>query len=259
MRLVDLTVPITSRRIPGLSDFQNSIMSAQIQYMDHKSTVPSAAAVLGCKPEHLQDGLGYAGELMTLTTHVGTHLDAPWHFGPMSQGNPAMTIDQIPLDWCFADGVVLDVRHLEPRARIEIADLQQALDKLPYRLKPFDIVLVRTGWDRFLGKPEYLSNYPGMTRESTLWLVEQGVHIIGIDTLGFDRPFEVMADEFKKTGNAAVLWESHYAGTTRPYCHIEKLANLGHLPAVGFRLCCFPIPVERASAGWIRAVAILPE
>jgi len=257
MRFVDLTVPITSRRVPGLSDLFNSIMSAQIQYVDHKGTLPMATAVFGCKPEDLPNGLGWAHEVVTMTTHIGTHIDAPYNYGPMSQGKPSMTADQIPLDWCYADGVVLDVRHLLPRARIEIKDLEEALAKIPYVLKPYDVVLVRTGWDRYLGTPQYVSDYPGMTRDSTLWLVEHGVRVIGIDTLGFDRPFNVMAEEFKNTGNPEVIWESHYAGTTRPYLHIEKLANLGHLPPTGFKLCCFPIPVEGASAGWVRAVALL--
>lgn len=257
MRFVDLTVPITSRHVPGLSDLFNKITAAQIEYVDHKGSLPMATAVFGCQPGDLMNGLGWAHEVVTMTTHVGTHMDSPYHYAPMSQGRPAMTADKIPLEWCYSDAVVLDVRHLAPRARIEIKDLEEALAKTAYALKPFDIVLVRTGWDRYLGTAQYVSDYPGMTRDSTLWLVEQGVHIIGIDTLGFDRPFDVMAREFKETGNPAVLWESHYAGTTRPYLHIEKLANLGDLPASGFKLCCFPIPVEGASAGWIRAVAML--
>jgi kynurenine formamidase len=257
MRLVDLTVPITARRVAGLNDLYSSIMTAQIQYLDHKATLPQVTGLFGCKPEDLPDGLGWAVETVTMTTHMGTHLDSPYHYGPMSQGKPAMTVDQIPLEWCYADGVVLDLRQLPPRSRIEIKHLEDALEKIPYRVKPFDIVLLRTGWDQFLGTAKYVADYPGMTRDATLWLVEKGIHIIGTDALGFDRPFEVMAEDFQKSGNPGVLWEAHYAGTTRPYLQIEKLANLGHLPAVGFKLCCFPIPVEGASAGWIRAVAIL--
>ena len=52
-------------------------------------------------------------------------------------------------------------------------------------------------------------------------------------------------------------WEGHKAGRHTGYCHIEKLANLEQLPPTGFMVSCFPVKIERASAGWTRAVAIL--
>jgi kynurenine formamidase len=66
----------------------------------------------GLKKEQLPGGLGWAVEFITLTTHSGTHLDAPYHYHPtMDQGERALTIDEIPLEWCFNNGVVLDFRH----------------------------------------------------------------------------------------------------------------------------------------------------
>ncbi|MDI6795176.1 MAG: cyclase family protein, partial [bacterium] len=59
------------------------------------------------------DGLGLAWEEIKMDTHAGTHLDAPYHFGPTSEGREAKRIDEIPLKWCFSDGVVLDMRHKE--------------------------------------------------------------------------------------------------------------------------------------------------
>ncbi|MGH6798736.1 MAG: cyclase family protein, partial [Roseiarcus sp.] len=49
------------------------------------------------------------------------------------------------------------------------------------------------------------------------------------------------------------------AGRHIGYCHIEKLHNLEALPSTGFIVCCFPAKIERASAGWTRAVAIIDE
>ena len=66
-----------------------------------------------------------------------------------------------------------------------------------------------------------------MGRESTLWLVEQGIKVIGIDAFGFDRPFASMAEDFRRTGDGRYIWPAHFAGITRSYCQIEKLANLG--------------------------------
>jgi kynurenine formamidase len=57
----------------------------------------------------------------------------------------------------------------------------------------------------------------------------------------------------------SIIWEGHKAGRIRPYYQIEKLANLAALPPHGFMVSCFPVKIERASAGWIRAVAIVED
>jgi kynurenine formamidase len=202
-------------------------------------------------------GLGPAFEEVTAITPCGTHVDAPWHYGPTSEGRPARTIEECPLEWFFSDGVVLDLRHKRPGERILVEDLERALEAIDHRLQPLEIVMLMTGRDRFLGTREYFEQ-PGMTRESTLWLVDQGIRVIGIDAYGFDRRFEDMADEFRRTGDASGLWEAHFAGLEREYCQIEKLVNLEQIPRpAGFKVACFPIKVERASGGWCRAVAFV--
>ncbi len=74
---------------------------------------------------------------------------------------------------------------------------------------------------------------------------------------GFDRKFQDMAEDFARTGDGRVIWEAHFAGIEREYCQIEKLVNLDKLPPHGFKVACFPVKVENASAGWCRAVAFL--
>ena len=114
-------------------------------------------------------------------------------------GGPAgaKTIDECPLEWFFCDGVRLDLRHKEPGERILVEDLENALDAIGYVLTPLDIVMLWTGRDKFLGTEEYFEQ-PGMTRESTLWLCERGIKVIGIDAYGFDRKFADMADEARR-------------------------------------------------------------
>ena len=69
-----------------------------------------------------------------------------------------------------------------------------------------------------------------------------------------------MADEFKKTGNPKVIWEAHFAGIETGYCHMEKMANLSLIGrSSGFTVCCFPIKIKEAGAGWTRPVAIVEE
>ncbi len=195
-----------------------------------------------------------------LSTHAGTHVDAPWHYTPTSEGKPARKIDEMPLEWYYGDGVVLDVRHKPRGSAVTVDDFKQALAKIDYTLKSADIVLVETGTDRFWGKPEYNDEGCGMTRESTLWLIGQGIRVMGTDAWGWDRPFWAIRDEFAVSGDKGILWGGHFAGIEKEYCHIEKLANLDKLPRpFGFKVACFPIKITAASGGWARVVAIFED
>lgn len=213
----------------------------------------------GARPEDLtvSGGLGPAFEEVTAITHSGTHVDAPYHYGPESEGAPSKRIEDCPLEWFFSDGVILDLTHKQPGEKISVADLEEALAAIRYELKPLDIVMIMNGRDEYLGSEEYFEQ-PGMTRESTLWLVEQGIKVIGVDMYGFDRKFDDMAEDFKRTGDGSGLWEAHFAGLEREYCQIEKLVNLASVPRpFGFKVACFPIKVEGGSAGWSRVVAFV--
>ena len=82
--------------------------------------------------------------------------------------------------------------------------------------------------------------------------------VIGTDAWSLDRPPMFMGRDFLADHDPTHLWPAHFVGREREYCQIEKLAHLGDLPsATGFTVACFPVRIERASAGWTRAVAIL--
>jgi len=99
-----------------------------------------------------------------------------------------------------------------------------------------------------------------MTRESTLFLLDHGIKIVGIDAWSWDRPLPFLAKEFKQTGDSSVIWEAHFAGIEKGYCHMEKMANLDQIPVShGFKVACFPIKIKSASAAWTRPVAIVKE
>jgi kynurenine formamidase len=199
-----------------------------------------------------------SNEVYSISVHCGAHLDAPYHFGPICEGKPARRIHEVPLEWCFGHGVVLDLSHKGPKTAITVSDLQDALARMHYELQPMDIVLIRTDSDMLWPKPEYFSAHPGMTEEATRWLVERGIKVIGIDTNGFDLPFMEMVQSYLSTDNAQVLWPAHMYGRTREYIHMERLANLRCLPrSYGFQIACFPIAIRDAGAAWIRAVAIV--
>src|SRR5262249_21984733 len=111
-----------------------------------------------------------------LSDHVGTHMDARRHVSDTAPGP-----EGIPLDYCFGDGVVLDFRDKPSGYGITAADLQCRLDHVAYRLNPLDIVLIMTGAGAYQNEPRYLTDHCGMTADATLWLIEQGIKVMGID------------------------------------------------------------------------------
>jgi kynurenine formamidase len=253
VRLVDLSVPLQHRAA-------SEPFPARIRWVDHRRGFWQMRWLFGTRKRDLEasGGLGWAVEEVRALTHTGTHVDAPWHYGPVSGGKRARTIDEIPLEWCLAPGVRVDVRDLADGEEITVARLEERLGAAGHRLSPGDIVLLWTGADERIGTREYFRQ-PGLGREGTLWLVEQGVRVIGIDAYTIDRPFRHMKADFLRTGDGRHVWPAHFAGIEREYCQIEKLANLGALPAAtGFWVSCLPVKIERASAGWCRAVALVP-
>lgn len=256
-RYVDLSLSIQAD-LPS----DPPMMVPKIDYMDHARGGEQMKEFFpGVEREHLPRGLGWAVEFITLTTHSGTHLDAPYHYHPtMDNGEPALTIDEIPLEWCYGDGVILDFRHKADGDRITAKDVEEELKRIEYTLKPFDIVLIQTGADAVWGTPQYLVKGAGMDRESTLYLTEKGIKVVGIDAWSWDRPLPFLAKEFRETGDPKVIWEAHFAGIQSGYCHMEKLANLSAVGrSTGFTVCCFPVKIKAAGAGWCRPVAIVDE
>lgn len=209
------------------------------------------------RPEDLDSQEFLSLETVHCPVHIGTHMDFSFHYGSRSEGRKSKTINELPLEWCFSDGIVLDFTYKMPGERIMAVDVEEALKKIKYNLKMGDIVLFRTDAYKFFGKREYLSNYPGVDPSALEFILNKGINIIGVDTLGFDRPYKFMMADFMKTHDAKVLWPAHFFGRKREYAHIERLANLDKLPATGFKISCLPIKINNVGAAWARVVAIL--
>lgn len=202
------------------------------------------------------EGLGLAWERFNGDSHTGTHMDAPYHFGPESAREKSKTIDKIPLKWCFSDGVVLDCSN--GPEQIGETEVKIALDKIDYRLKPYDIVLIHTGASYLWKSKNYTDAHKSISAEAIRWISAQGVKIIGIDAFTIDPPFKKMFYEYFKSRDNASLWPGHIIGREIEYCHIENLTNLEALleRPFGFKVSCFPIKLYKGSAGWTRVVAI---
>jgi len=254
-RLVDISVALQSDIASDLGP------GPKIEYTDHQQSLPGILLFFpGLKKEDLPDGQGWAVEKVELSTHNGTHLDAPWHFHPtMNDGQRSWTIDEVPLDWCLQPGVKLDFRHFADGYVASAADVEAELKRIGHELKPLEIVVVNTSAGAKYGQPDYVPSGCGMGAEATLYLLERGVRLTGTDAWSWDAPFVHTARRYGETHDANLIWEGHKAARHIGYCHIEKLHNLESLPADDFLVSCFPVKIARASAGWTRAVAIFEE
>ncbi len=255
-QLVDISVPLRSGIASDPPGHRPSIT-----YVDHQQSVPDLLRFFpGATAADLPDGEGWAIERIEATTHTGTHLDAPYHYAStMDGGRRAMTIDEVPLHWCFQQGVKLDFRSLPDGHVVTPADIDAELDRIGHRLRPLDIVVVNTRAGERYGQDDYVDCGCGVGRAATLHLLEQGVRVTGTDAWSWDAPFRFTAERYARDHDASVIWEGHRAGREIGYCHLEKLHNLESLPATGFQIACFPVKIHAASAGWTRAVAIFEE
>jgi len=254
--LIDLSI--------GLEDEPPSEpMPPSIDAFDHEAGAERLAENLrglghDVEASDFPEGMGLAWEDLEVIAHAGTHMDAPWHYGPEVDGEPAKTIDEVPLEWCRGNAVVLDFRWMDPGEEISVDDLEDALDELDHELSPGEIVLIQTGADELWGQPEYLSQFPGMGAEGTKYLVEQGIKVIGTDAYGFDKPFTAMGERYVESEDESELWPAHFAGREVEYCQIEKMANLDQLPRkTDIPIIAFPIKIEGGSGGWVRPVAFI--
>jgi kynurenine formamidase len=255
-RFVDLSVPLQA----GIASDPPGFLPA-IEYLDHQQTAADVCRFFpGLTAADLPGGEGWAIERLQIVTHNGTHLDAPYHFhSTMSRGERAITIDEVPLEWCFNPGVKLDFRQFADGYVATAADVAAELQRIGHVLRPLDIVVVNTAAGAAYGRPDYVARGCGMGREATLHLLERGVRVTGTDGWSWDAPFVHTKERYAQTGDASLIWEGHRAGMEIGYCHLEKLHNLEALPATGFLVSCFPFNIKGASAGFTRAVAILEE
>ena len=255
-RFVDLSIYLENDVVSDPEVFR-----PKIEYIDHKMSVPELAGFFpGLQPSDLPDSEAWAIERIELITHNGTHLDAPYHFAStMNKGERAITIDEVPLDWCFQPGVKLDFTRFEDGYVATAEDVEAELARIGHVLSPLEIVVVNTSAGKRYGQQDYVTAGCGMGYEATMFLLERGVRLTGTDGWSWDAPFVYTKEKYLETGDASLIWEGHKAGRDIGYCHLEKLHNLEVLPPTGFTIACFPMKIRAASAGWTRAVAIFEE
>ncbi len=198
-------------------------------------------------------GYWYTAASFCASEHGGTHLDSPIHFA-----EDKSTMEQIPLSRLIAPAVVVDVQAQAAKDadyRITAADLL-SWEKKNGAIRAGEIVLLRTGWDRFWpDRKKYLGDdtpgdasrlhFPGLARDAAELLVARKVAAVGLDTASLDygpsRDFIA-----HRILNGADIYG------------LENVANLDKLPATGATLIALPMKIKGGTGGPVRIVAVLP-
>ncbi|BDD04372.1 cyclase family protein [Aureibacter tunicatorum] len=251
MKIVDLTKPIQYN--PNDPWF----MKVKIKHKPHRKA-KWLIRLLGLPFKLFPKGFeGWADDtIQKMGVHSTTHIDAPWHYSPTTAGKRSKTIDEVPLEWCYGKGLVLDMKHKEDFDAITVQDIESFLDENGLKVEPGMIVLVKTGRDKFNGTKDFHKKGTGMSAEATEWLIDKGIKVMGIDSWGWDLPLPYLMEKAKETGDSELFWEAHLVGKEKEYCHMEQLVNLDALPYEGFKVAVFPMKIVGASAAPARVVAL---
>lgn len=248
--LIDLSVQ--------LGPSPSEVLPVEIERVDHRQGGAHLAELVAVEQERLPAGLAWASERISAFTHSGTHMDAPFHYAPRCGEQPSRTIDEMPLEWFWAPGVMIDVAGGPADQLVGLAELAAFEAASGGAVAAPEIVLIRTGAEAWHGDATYGTRGRGLAPDLVRLLIDRGVRVIGTDAWSIDPPLPAMRERAGRLG-AGSVWAAHYVGREAEFCTLERLCNLVRLPARGFRLACFPIKVQGGSAGWVRSVAFLPD
>lgn len=197
-------------------------------------------------------GYWYASGDFSSPEHLGTHIDAPIHFG---QGG--WTVSEIPLQRLLARGIVIDISAksaADPDATLSEADID-AWEERNGPIAPGSIVIVRTGWaarwpdeNAYYGTetPEDVStlHFPGVSPAAAAALAERGVYGVGLDTASIDP-------------GISSTFPAHQVLAAASIFNLENLTNIADLPETGFGVIALPMNIEDGTGGPTRVVAVV--
>ena len=179
---------------------------------------------------------GYNLELLFLSTHSGTHLDAPYHFD-----KNGIKIHQIPVKRLVSSAILIK-RKKKANQAITKNDIQ-SFEKKYGKILENSTIIFATGWSKLLQKKDYFKKNPGLSTSAAKYLVSKRINLVGIDSpsidLGTNSKFEV--HQILSKNNILIL---------------ENLTNLNRITRVFFRLVVLPLKLHGATGSSVRAVAI---
>jgi kynurenine formamidase len=228
-----------------LVDLSHTLNSSISVYPDDPSFFSSPFATIA------KDGANVHS--LSLGSHTGTHIDAPYHFV-----HDGKRVDQLPLEWLVGEALVIDVSHRandEPYA-ITWKDLEAREREMSVLGQKGEggMVLIRTGWDKYWGTEKYLA-HPYLTKEAATRIVETGIRVLGVDTLNPDQTLRL--DDHDHTG-AQAKFDVHEVVLGSGCVIAENLTNLAALcshPEKTWIVSLVPLKLEGCDGSPVRAYA----
>jgi kynurenine formamidase len=178
---------------------------------------------------------GYESELIFMSTHTGTHMDAPYHFDPAGK-----RINELPVDTFVAKGTLLSIKK-GAKGYITKEDIVRC--EKDVKIGKGDAVVISTGWEARLSKNDYLSNNPALSKEAASYLMSKKISMVGIDAANIDHPSD---DTFIV----------HKILLPKGVLIVENLCNLKRIRQPTFILIVLPLKIKGASGSPVRAIAI---
>jgi kynurenine formamidase len=185
---------------------------------------------------------GYAVRGIVASEHVSTHVDAVWHFNP---DRPDLTIDKLPWEHLITPAAWIDLSDVPPAPHITRERLERALADANIDLKPGMTLLYYTGWGELWDQPfEFNKGYPGLDREASEWLIDQGIVNLCTDAPSTDHPADLDYPNHRTHGERCVI-------------HTEMVNNMTRLPRdKPFWVMFFPLRLEGGTGSPARAIAV---
>lgn len=179
------------------------------------------------------ESIGYNITQISMSTHQGTHLDAPYHF--IDNG---MTVDKIPLETMVGKAFKIDMSHKNPKEPLTVNDF------LPYESKIVKgtRIVYQTGWDKTFPDKSYFSDFPYLTKELADWFVKKEIALLGMDT---------------PTPNPNDWMYIHHSLLGKEIIIVEGLANLEKIEEDEFTLIALPLKISGRDGSPVRAVGIV--
>ena len=176
---------------------------------------------------------GYNLELLFLSTHTGTHIDAPFHF--VKNGKK---IHEIKPERLVNEAILIRIGKNSNRS-ISKTDIQN-FEQKNGRIENGSTVIFHTGWQKNLNKEFYFTENPGLSISAAKYLVSKKINMVGIDSpsidLGTDSKFSV-----------------HHVLANNNILIVENLANLNKIKSNNFHLITSPLKLKNATGSPIRA------
>ena len=214
LKFIDLTLPV-SEKIP---------------------TFPGSPQPIFIQWENIKDD-GYNLELLFLSSHTGTHLDAPYHF--LEKGKK---IHEISLKRLIINAILIKIRKRRDQA-ITKTDIQK-FEKKHGKIPNESTIVFWTGWQKMIKNDSYFVNNPGLSVTAAKYLISKKTNLVGIDSpsidLGKEKRFLI-----------------HHLFAKHDVLIVENLANLDKIKSWKFQLAVLPMKLENATGAPVRAVGII--